>query len=111
MNSRQIRRTNLLRLITEHESIEALAATATVSASYLSQIKNDTRGMGAKFARKLEMSLGLPENWMDQLHDNHSAVAHRFPEEITYFRRLSREQRDAIRTILKAMVGGKPPPK
>lgn len=103
MDSRQIRRENLTRLIAQYGTIEALASAANASAKYLSQIKNDTRGMGARTARKLEASLGLPAGWFD-VTQSQQAKADPIPVELALFRRLSRKQREAITLILRSMV-------
>ena len=74
MNIKEIRIQNLLHLIEGSGSMQALAERAqrveeTINANYLSQLKNSTKGMGDRYARKLESALGLPTNWMDSDHN------------------------------------------
>lgn len=102
----QIRREKLLELIAEYGNIERVAALADQSASYLSQVKNQTRNMGNRVARSIEMGLGLPEGWMD-IADSPPATD-LVSQELLYFRRLTREQREAIVVILEAMVDARP---
>ncbi|MBB3006018.1 LexA family transcriptional regulator [Cupriavidus alkaliphilus] len=70
MEIKDIRRNNLLTLLSSHASIRAFADRTGVPAAYVSQIKNeaDGRGMGSKTARKIEEALGLPVGYMDQAH-------------------------------------------
>jgi SOS-response transcriptional repressor LexA len=74
----EIRRDNL-QLATDRIGTAAeLAERAKVSASYLSQIKNQTpesktgkpKAMGADVARKIEKALGEREGWMDVEHNS-----------------------------------------
>jgi transcriptional regulator with XRE-family HTH domain len=103
MDISKIRQDNLGVLIGQYGSMEALAAAADVSSSYLSQIKNGTRGMGSRFARKLEASLSLPQGWFDQVGvARPDAVS--IPIELALFRKLSRAQREALVVILRAMI-------
>lgn len=69
MEIKDIRRNNLLALLTRFESIRQFADGTGVPAAYVSQIKNeaDGRGMGSKTARKIEASLNLPVGYMDQV--------------------------------------------
>lgn len=63
--NKAVRRANLLGLIKEFDTIEALAnATGTVAA-YLSQVKNGTRQMGDRVARRIEAGLNKDEGWID----------------------------------------------
>ena len=78
MNIKEIRTQNLLQLIEDAGSMQALAERAqrveeTINANYLSQLKNGTKGMGDKYARKLESALGLPTDWMDSDHNEAGA--------------------------------------
>ena len=59
------RRANLMALEKKFGSLEALSDAVEVSASYLSQMKNN-RHMGDKVARRFEQKLGLPKLSMDQ---------------------------------------------
>jgi transcriptional regulator with XRE-family HTH domain len=104
MDISQIRRDNLAALIAQYRSLEALAAASDVSASYLSQIKNGTRGMGSRFARKLETALSLPQGWFDQIGASRPDAGQAAPPEMALFRKLTRAQREAIVIILRAMT-------
>ncbi len=68
MDSKSIRRLNLLILESEHGKLATIERKTggIVTASYLSQIKNGSRNMGDDVARKLESSLGLEHGWMDR---------------------------------------------
>jgi transcriptional regulator with XRE-family HTH domain len=104
MDISKIRHDNLDALISQYGSIEAVATAADVSASYLSQIKNGTRGMGSRFARKLEAALSLPNGWFDQIGVTRPDAGQAAPIELALFRKLSRAQREAIVVILRAMT-------
>lgn len=73
-----IRRANLLLLIEEAGTMEALAEAADTNTVYLSQIRNRTvdaktgrpREMGSRIARKLEAARQKPTGWMDRQHQD-----------------------------------------
>lgn len=70
MDVKTARRQNLNMLIDQHGGeVETFADQYDLSANYLSQLRN-SRGMGDKFARKVERRVDLPEGWMDQPHTN-----------------------------------------
>ena len=106
MSVHDFRRANLERLIEEYGggTIERFAVLADQNPSYLSQIRNGTRNMGNQAARKIEVALGLSDAWMDLNHDQEAFEAP-VPVEVVYFRRLTREQREAVTVILEAMTG------
>lgn len=72
----EIRHENLLTLIDEAGSAEALADAAGASAVYLSQVKNKApdsktgkpRQIGDPMARRLESACNKPAGWMDNVH-------------------------------------------
>ena len=71
---------NLRRLIAEAGSAEALARRSGSSSPYLSQIQAGTRypsgrrrRLGDQLAEKLERSMGKPDGWMDEAHDEDGA--------------------------------------
>jgi uncharacterized protein YaeQ len=72
----EIRHENLLTLIDEMGSAEALAEAAGTSSVYLSQVKNRSpdsktgkpRQIGDPMARRLESACKKPEGWMDNVH-------------------------------------------
>jgi SOS-response transcriptional repressor LexA len=74
----RIRHTNLLQLITELGSIQALADRIERSPSHVSQMKNNSthsrtgipRGIGDKMARHIEEKMGRPRGWMDTQHSD-----------------------------------------
>lgn len=70
MEIKDIRRNNLLALLSGFASIRAFADRTGVPAAYISQIKNEAggRGMGSKTARTIEEALGLATGYMDQAH-------------------------------------------
>lgn len=79
MKLKDIRRHNLSLLVSQFETIAAVADLAGTSEKYLSQIINQTlqgdtaRGLGDAVAAKLERGCNKPEGWMDQ---DHQAVGH-----------------------------------
>jgi transcriptional regulator with XRE-family HTH domain len=66
MEIQEIRRRKLLALRAEYKTFEALEDKTGVAASYLSQIKNGTRNMGNRVARKIELKIGQQRGWMDR---------------------------------------------
>ncbi len=97
------RRKKLIELIESHTSIVALAQASGMSDRYLSQIKNDTRGMGANTARKMEKALELPENWFD-LNGGDTPGAAEETEHLRQFRKLTPDQQQAIVALLESMI-------
>ena len=65
MDSKAIRRANLIGLLREFRTLQAIATQTDTVAAHLSQIKNGVRNMGDAVARKLERALHKPEGWMD----------------------------------------------
>lgn len=104
MEIKDVRRANLAKLIASYGTIEALAAAAGTSASYLSQLKNGTAAMGTRFARTVEQSLGLERGWFDTPERGPRPAPEAVPLELALFRRLTRAQREAIVVILRAMT-------
>lgn len=74
METKGIRKENMLALLAKHGTLEKLAEAAKVDASYLSQVKNNTRNMGARFARKMEEGLSLSVGWMDTPHSDDRGI-------------------------------------
>lgn len=66
MTSKDFRHSHLIKLIDDYGSIERLAAVTGMNPQHLSQLKNRTRGIGDKTARKIEGALGWPEGAMDR---------------------------------------------
>lgn len=77
MEIKDIRRNNLLALLSGFASIRAFADRTGVPAAYISQIKNEAggRGMGSKTARNIEEALDLANGYMDQAHPDAGASA------------------------------------
>lgn len=67
MDSKDIRRANLLSLAEEHGSMRAVADVTETDATYLRNIKNRVRDMGDDIARRIEEKLNKPRGWMDRL--------------------------------------------
>lgn len=71
-----IRRQNLINLIDEFGTQEAVAARAATSQVYISQLRTSApdsktgrpREIGPRLARKLERGCGKPDGWMDVAH-------------------------------------------
>lgn len=70
LDSKEIRRRNLIALISETGTAAALADAAQTSPAYLSQILSvKTKAhIGDALARKLETAARKPRGWMDTLH-------------------------------------------
>lgn len=68
MDARQSRRANLGDLERLYGSLEKLGSLTETPPTYLSNIKTDVRGMGAKVARRIEAKLRLSPGWMDTRH-------------------------------------------
>lgn len=68
MNTKEIRRQNLIALLSRYETLPEFEDAAKVSGNYASQIANGFRDMGHQYARDIEAGLGLPEGWMDKMH-------------------------------------------
>ncbi|WP_011298531.1 LexA family transcriptional regulator [Cupriavidus necator] len=85
MEIKDIRRNNLLALLSGFASIRAFADRTGVPAAYISQIKNEAggRGMGNKTARTIEEALSLPNGYMDQAHAEAGVVVHKPPSPAT----------------------------
>lgn len=79
----EIRHANLLALIKEAGTIQALADKVGRSHSQLSQLKNQTkhsttgarRTVGRDLARELEAKCGKPDGWFDQAHGDQATPA------------------------------------
>jgi len=94
-------------LIQEYGTAERLAQLSGQSAAYLRQCRTGHRNIGEKLARSIESELGLPPGWMDHLDD--SSPSDHVPPELAYFRRLNRQQREAIVLILESMIASQKP--
>lgn len=75
MENKDIRRTNLERLLEKHlaqagNTKASFAELLGISASQFSQLlgEKSVRNVGDKMARKIETSLGLPNAWLDSVH-------------------------------------------
>lgn len=64
------RKANLLIVLAQFGTLETLAELTASSARHLSQMKNGTRNMGHKVARRIEAKLGLGPGWMDTKHQD-----------------------------------------
>jgi hypothetical protein len=111
----EIRLTNLLALIKEAGTQNALAERAETTPIYLSQVVNRIqdhksgrpRELGTDMARRLEKAMGKPENWMD--HDHAAAGGALLNEDevtiLNAYRLLPAElARDFLKTITSTAV-------
>ena len=98
MTSKEFRRSHLIKAIDDHGSIEALAKVVGLSPQYLSQLKNGTRGIGHKTARKIEIALKWAEGDMDRPLDGEALDA-----ELAYLLKIMPEG-DAVNAIISAMA-------
>lgn len=78
MDNKEIRKANLAHLLEEHTrggklTKAAFAEKCGLVAAQLSQLlgENSFRNIGDRTARKIELSLGLPNGWMDSIHHPH----------------------------------------
>lgn len=101
----ETRRNKLEMLIAEYGSAERVAELSGQSPAYMRQCRTGHRNIGSRVARSMEEGLGLPDGWMDTTDE--TAPADHVPPELTYFRRLTREQREAVVVILEAMVSNR----
>jgi transcriptional regulator with XRE-family HTH domain len=97
MTAKEFRHRHLLKAIDEHGSIENLAKRVGLSPQYLSQLKNETRGIGHKTARKIEIALGWAEGDMDRPLDGEALDA-----ELAYLLNTMPEG-DTVKAIIEAM--------
>lgn len=74
MNVKDTRHQNLLLLERRHGRLVDIAKVTEgqISANYLSQLKNRSRDIGDRTARKIERLLGLSDGWMDTIHDSYA---------------------------------------
>ena len=61
---REIRRDNLIRLLSNHKSQRQFAESVGLVPSLVSQLVNGTRSMGEDVARRIEQALGLSAGFM-----------------------------------------------
>lgn len=71
MNVKEIRRLNLIALVSKYESQEDFseAVGQGIAAGWVSQVINRTRNMGDATAKKIQDGLNLGDGWMDRPHD------------------------------------------
>lgn len=124
----EIRVDNLLRLIEQYKTQDELQRLTGIASSTLSRIKHWTpalknpnyKRMGEKLARRIEISLELPDLWMDTNNDENSLgivakVASRPRAQLAltlgrdYVSGLSSIQSATCDTIVKLMLAGKLP--
>lgn len=67
IDNKEIRRANLLGLIAvlDGNNMAAFGRRVAADPSLFSQIKNGTRQMGDRLARKIEVAIKKPHGWMD----------------------------------------------
>lgn len=81
METKEIRRQNMLDLLKTMRQKDARAGHRTLAektgcaTNYISQVKQRTRNMGDKVARRFERSFGLPRGWMDTLNHPRTTAA------------------------------------
>ena len=73
MNIADIRHENFLLLLKnecgrDRGASKVMADTLEIEPNQVSQIKNKYRNMGDKFARRVEIAFGKPQDWMDSRH-------------------------------------------
>lgn len=76
MDTQQIRRVNLRKLVSEYDGMNSLArALGLARGAYISQLLSEpaTRTISEKTARAWEEKLGKPKGWMDGVADTTAA--------------------------------------
>lgn len=71
---KEIRKRNLKTLIGD-SSVAEFARTYDLSSQYLTLVLNDHRGIGEKFARKIEVNASLPTGYLDRTTDTEAPPA------------------------------------
>ena len=66
METSDIRRQNLQRLVSRHGTQQALANAVGLAVQYINHLLSGHRSMGEKTARKIEAALQLDRGWMDR---------------------------------------------
>ena len=76
MDNKERRRQNLIKLSNDYDTQTEFATVLGISRSFLSQIMSptDPRNIGDRLARKLETALGLNRFWLDETHEEPSAM-------------------------------------
>lgn len=97
MTSTSFRLAHLLRAIDDCGTIEALSKRVELSPQYLSQLKNGTRGIGHKTARKIEAGMKWPPGIMDRPPEGID-----LDQELTYLLNTLPEQQ-SIQAIVSSM--------
>lgn len=112
----EIRRDNLLRLIDELGTADALAAKVNTSAVYLSQLRNQSpdsktkkpRQIGDPLARKLETCCGKERGWMDHTHPPLSYRQERLDHAMAVMEHMEDWQLDQAIKIVDTIAQPKP---
>lgn len=99
VTSKEFRHSHLLNIISDMGTIEAVASKTGLNPQYLSQLKNRTRGIGDKTARKIEASMGWPEGAMDRPPDGEN-----LDDELAYLLKTMPEK-DVIHAIVDVVPG------
>jgi hypothetical protein len=107
MDNKTIRRINLIGLIAEFGTIEALARATGSVANYLSQIKSGSRNMGDALARQMESRMAKEMGWMDSPHFASPEATMSATEALQILDALSAEDREAWMRHGRLLVEGK----
>jgi len=68
METKDIRRINLVELLKNYDSKQAFADSVDMAPAHVSQIISEYRSMGSIIARRIEEKAGLPAGYMDVNH-------------------------------------------
>lgn len=76
MDTNSIRRENLRALAARYQTQAEFAAACGTAPSVISLIvsPNPKRNLGSQLARKIEQATGMPNGWLDQVHDRQEAI-------------------------------------
>lgn len=104
VDNKTIRRLNLEYLIGERETIANLAKLYDLNESLLSQVKNGTRNMGDRLARKMEEAMAKPTGWMDVPHFKSQEQAVEYAELMHIYDALPEGEREAWLKLGRSLV-------
>lgn len=68
MDLTEKRLANFKKLLAEYDTHGYFAEAIGSSRSYISHVLSGKRKIGYSFSRRIEIALGLEENWMDKKH-------------------------------------------
>lgn len=109
---REIRRDNLIRLLSNHKSQRQFAESVGLVPSLISQLVNGTRSMGEDVARRIEQALGLSAGFMSVVapvaRPTIDEALQNLPSDelklLTNYRRISSRRKEMLRETAEGYV-------